>query len=81
VVHPIAVGDIVLDRWSPLGGYHIVDISAAAVALEPSWTVETTPVDVETPHTRTFYGDELRSRLGDTLTVLSGGQEGEGAER
>jgi hypothetical protein len=71
VVHPIAVGDILLDRWSPLGGYHIIDISASTVALKPSWTVEAAPVDVDTPHTRTFYGDELQSRLGDALSVLS----------
>jgi hypothetical protein len=71
VVQPIAVGDILLDHSSPVGGYHIIDISAAAVALEPSWEVETTPADIETPHTRTFYGDELRSQLGDSLNVLS----------
>jgi len=71
VPHPIAVGDILLDEFSQPGGYRVHEISAGPVALSPVWRVETVPVALEAPHTRTFYGEDLRAWLGGNLIVLS----------
>ena len=71
VPYPIATGDILLDEWSQPGGYHVHEISAGPVALSPVWRVETVPVALESPHTRTFYGEDLRAWLGGNLIVLS----------
>jgi hypothetical protein len=70
VPYPIATGDVLLDEWSQPGGYRVHEITAGPMALSPVWQVETAPVALESPHTRTFYGDELQSWLGDTLTVI-----------
>jgi hypothetical protein len=70
VPYPISKGDILLDERSQLGGYRVHEITAGPVALLPVWEVETGPVALESPHTRTFYGDELQAWLGDTITVV-----------
>ncbi|WP_268237553.1 homing endonuclease associated repeat-containing protein [Haloferax sulfurifontis] len=57
--HPVSVGDFILDKWSPLLSYEVVDIRVGTDALAPIWEVVTTPTDLEAPLTRTFYGDEL----------------------
>lgn len=71
VPHILSVGDVIVDQFSPLRDYRVLNITAESSALVPEWRIITQPIAIGKPLTRTFYGDELIDLLAESNALIS----------
>lgn len=76
VPYVIRVGDILVDRWSPLRTFVVRSIEANVEALRPVQRVITQPTTLDESYTRALYGDVLRERFAEQTMAIRTSAEG-----